>query len=104
MGQPYGAPPISSGNWSCSRRYEGLGSFGLETSLARLGRIATTERHVPALARDDDELLPLRAAILARLLHGGIGCLVSRDEDGIAGGADADLISSRLDLCYFSDI
>ena len=78
--------------------------FGIETSLARLGRIATTERHVPAWARDDDELLSLRATILARLLDGGIGRLVSGDEDGIAGSGDADPISSRLDLFYFSDI
>ena len=39
----------------------------------------------------------------ARLLHGGIRCVVSPNEDRVAGGADADFISPRLDLFHLPD-
>jgi hypothetical protein len=64
----------------------------------RLRAVPTTERHIPPSGRDDHELLSSRSAILTGLLHCGVRCVVSSDEDGIASGADADLVSPGRDL------
>ena len=55
---------------------EHFGEVGL---FARFGGIYTTKHYIPALGRDDKDFLPLGAAILTRLLHCGIQCVVSRD-------------------------
>jgi hypothetical protein len=67
--------------------------------LARFGGISTTERHISALGRDDKDLLPFGVAILARLLHRSIRCVVAFKEDRVSG-ADADFVSPRLNLFH----